>query len=182
MKNKYNITRFYKIIFYTSLILLIGLISCEANSSRIKKLEKEIEWEINNQKIMNQNVVSLNAELEKIFSRSLLYRFPQTTIIQPGRLIIKNKEVPYLKAIEFNFITTQKIEVIVTYKSDEKVSPHYSIFLFSDDGLNIHRHDVNHTGIFSSSIKPGKEKDEKEKVVISGSRIPTFFLIQDIKG
>ena len=169
------------------IILILGifvflLAACEPDEETIANLKEKIEQEKQKIQLQRQNVENIQKEIMEIAVRSLHYRFPDIQKIpDEPKISINLPDLPYLKEIEIQTINTQKMIFRFSYKTQEKnVSPHFTLFLFTNDGMNIHKEEIAHKGIFGDKYLKVDEKTTQEKTIqIYGNHQVQYFLIRE---
>ena len=170
-----------KIVNYMLILLLCTLISCNSKSHRNQKLTKLIECEKEKINILKENLVQLTRELNIIWLQSLKERFPDIKKTIHSEIRIDSKQVPYLKTIYFKRKNTKELEVTFRYKARTTgIKPHFNLFLFSNNGSNIHKEIIEYKNIFGfrKKLKPGKLITHKTTLKILNRRSPNFFIIR----
>ncbi len=162
-------------------IIALFLIACRAGEQQLQEIKEKVAEEKQKIELLQQNIEKISLEINEICSRSLRYRFPDLQRISGKQMDITVPEVPYLKEMEVQYVNTQKMIFRFSYKAQEKkVSPHFILFLFSADGRNIHREEIDYRGLLGDKYLKSDQTITQEKTVqIYGDHIAQYFLIKE---
>lgn len=155
--------------------------ACEQDEKQLQSLREKIEEEQQKIQLFQKNVETISLEINEICSRSLRYRFSDLQRISTKQIDLNIAELPYLKEIEIKYINTQKMLFYFSYKTQEKkVSPHFTLFLFSSDGKNIHREEIAYKGILGDKyLKQGQITTQEKTIQLYGDHMAQYFLLKE---
>ena len=155
-------------------------ISCSSETNETQKLRQQITEKQKAIQELQHNIAEVSASLSNIWLRSLKYRFADVhKITTPDEISINSQDVPYLKGIRFKYLNRHnQIQVVCNYKTPKKVRLGFYIYLFDNQGVNIHRESI------SSYFSIGKDKliEKKYKLKCASNTKPTHFLIRKISS
>lgn len=159
------------------LFFVCSLLSCESDSERVRNVSEALAKAKKEIEVLAHNKRELEDELGTIWVRSLEYRFPDVRPIPKGDTApVTLSELPYLKAISFEYIENQRLKMQCFYRSPVKAKVKFTLYLFDNNfGINIYRADIEDT------IKKEQETVIVHEIEVKSRYTPQFFMIRPIK-
>ena len=172
-------------ISQTPVLIVMALflfVSCESESSRILELRQKIEAKKQALAQQQKSVNNLSGEMRTLWLRSLKYRFPamQPIVTDEVLMDLGHYGLPFIKSVRFQYLKNHLLKLTCTYQSEEeKVRPVFTLYLFDQDGVNIHKETIHYTWYGIKANLPRKKSVPQDyRITVTSQAIPYYFLIQ----
>ena len=167
------------------LIVFSVLVGCDSNTPAVKALRKSIKQIKINTQSMALETQELQKELRDTWKNSLRYRFPNIRQIAWGTEMSNDlSNLNYLSTINFISNKKRKVKLVFNYKTEqEKIRPHFFIYIFDSRGINIHKQEVIYKAFWNHYLKKGNLTSQEVKLKLPVTKsTPTYFLLKEISS